>query len=194
MAQNPRVTRHDSHSTTDQVHGWSTKRISITALFCALSAIATLFMEFPILPGVSWLKYDPSGIVALVAGFSFGPTTGVVVSTMPYLVHLTSSGVYGVVMAMLATVSLVVPAALIYKRNTTLKGAVIGMVVGGIICIAACIAGNLVITPLFSPKMTLDDVIGLILPALLPFNVIKIVLNCVLTGLIYKPVSKAFGN
>ena len=42
--------------------------------------------------------------------------------------------------------------------------------------------------------MTLDDVIGLILPALLPFNVIKVVLNCVLTGLIYKPVSKAFGN
>jgi len=195
MAQNPRVTRHDSHSTTDQAHGWSTKRISITALFCALSAIATLFMEFPILPGVSWLKYDPSGIVALVAGFSFGPTTGVVVSTMPYLVHLaTSSGVYGVVMAMLATVSLVVPAALIYKRNTTLKGAVIGMVVGGIICIAACIAGNLIITPLFSPTLSLDDVIGLILPALLPFNVIKIILNCVLTGLIYKPISKAFGN
>ena len=195
MAQNPRVTRHDSHSTTDQAHGWSTKRISITALFCALSAIATLFMEFPILPGVSWLKYDPSGIVALVAGFSFGPTTGVVVSTMPYLVHLaTPSGAYGVLMAMLATVSLVVPAALIYKRNTTLKGAVIGMVVGGIICIAACIAGNLIITPLFSPTLSLDDVIGLILPALLPFNVIKIILNCVLTGLIYKPISKAFGN
>ena len=184
MAQNPRVTRHDSHSTTDQAHGWSTKRISITALFCALSAIATLFMEFPILPGVSWLKYDPSGIVALVAGFSFGPTTGLA----------TPSGAYGVLMAMLATLSLVVPASLVYRRDTTRRGAVVGMVVGGVICVAICIAGNLVITPLFSPKMTLDDVIGLILPALLPFNVIKIVLNCVLTGLIYKPVSKAFGN
>lgn len=195
MAQGPSVTRHDTHSTTNQAHGWSTKRISITALFCAVAAIATLFLEFPILPGLIWLKYDPSGIVALVAGFSFGPATGVVVSTVPYLVHLaTSSGVYGVVMAMLATVSLVVPAALIYKRNTTLKGAVIGMVVGGIICIAACIAGNLIITPLFSPTLSLDDVIGLILPALLPFNIIKIILNCVLTGLIYKPVSKAFGN
>ena len=94
---------------------------------------------------------------------------------------------------MLATLSLVVPASLVYRRNTTRRGAVIGMVVGGVICVAICIAGNLVITPLFSPKMTLD-VIGLILPALLPFNVIKIVLNCVLTGLIYKPISKAFGN
>lgn len=195
MAQNPRVIRHDSHSTTDQAHGWSTKRISITALFCALSAIATLFMEFPILPGVPWLKYDPSGIVALVAGFSFGPATGVVVSTMPYLVHLTTpSGAYGVLMAMLATLSLVVPASLVYRRDTTRRGAVISMVVGGVICVAICIAGNLVITPLFSPTMTLDKVIGLIVPALLPFNVIKIVLNCVLTGLIYKPISKAFGN
>jgi len=114
---------------------------------------------------------------------------------MPYLVHLaTPSGAYGVLMAMLATLSLVVPASLVYRRDTTRRGAVIGMVVGGVICVAICIAGNLVITPLFSPKMTLDDVIGLILPALLPFNVIKIVLNCVLTGLIYKPISKAFGN
>ena len=59
MAQGPSVTRHDTHSTTNQAHGWSTKRISITALFCAVAAIATLFLEFPILPGLIWLKYDP---------------------------------------------------------------------------------------------------------------------------------------
>lgn len=188
------LSRHDTHSTTDQGSGWSTKRIAVTALFCALAAIATLFLEFPIIPGVQWLQYDPSGIVALIAGFAFGPATGAVVSVLPYLVHLaTASGIYGTVMAILATLSLVLPASLVYRRNTTLKGAIAGMAVGAVVCLAACILGNLLITPFYA-GMPVDAVVALIVPALLPFNLAKIAINCVVTALIYKPVSKALGN
>ena len=191
MAQNS-TSRHDAHSTTAQGSGWSTKRIAITALFCAVAAIATLFLEFPLLPGAPWLKYDPSGIVALIAGFAFGPGTALVVSILPYLVHFaTSSGIYGVIMAVLATVALAVPASLIYQRNTTMRGAIIGMVVGAVVCLAACILGNILITPLFMPGTTVEAVIGMIVPILLPFNLIKVVINCVVTALVYKPLSKA---
>lgn len=183
--------RHDSHATTAQGNGWSTKRIAVTALFCAVAAIATLFIEFPILPGVTFLKYDPSAIVALVAGFAFGPGTGAVVSILPYLVHLaTQSGVYGTFMAIVATLSLVLPASLIYQRITSFKGAIIGMVVGAIVCLACCIAANIVVTPLYmgAPRET---VIAMIVPVLLPFNALKIAINCVVTALVYKPLSKA---
>ena len=182
--------RHDTHATTAS-GGWSTKRIATTALFCAVAAIATLFIEFPILPGVTFLKYDPSAIVALVAGFAFGPSTGALVSILPYLVHLaTQSGVYGAFMAIIATLSLVLPASLIYQRMTSFKGAIIGMLVGGIICLAVVIGANIVVTPLYmgAPR---EAVIAMIVPTLLPFNVIKIVLNCVITALVYKPLSKA---
>jgi riboflavin transporter FmnP len=182
--------RHDTHATT-ATGGWSTKRIAATALFCAVAAIATLFLEFPILPGVTFLKYDPSAIVALVAGFAFGPSTGVLVSVLPYLVHLaTQSGVYGALMAIIATLSLVLPASLVYQRNTSFKGAITGMVVGGVVCLAVVIAANIVITPLYmgAPRET---VIGMIVPALLPFNLLKVVINCVVTALVYKPLSKA---
>jgi len=193
MAQST-VARHDSHSTTDQANGWSTKRIAVTALFCALAAIATLFLEFPILPGVTWLKYDPSGIIALIAGFAFGPATGAVVSIIPYCVHFaTASGVYGVIMAVLATFTLVMPAALVYKRDTTFKGAIIGMVVGAVVCLAACIVGNIIVTPFYTGMPT-EAVVALIVPALLPFNLIKIAINCVVCALIYKPVIRALGN
>ncbi len=182
--------RHDTHATT-ATGGWSTKRIATTALFCAVAAIATLFLEFPILPGVTFLKYDPSAIVALVAGFAFGPSTGVLVSVLPYLVHLaTQSGVYGALMAIIATLSLVLPASLVYQRNTSFKGAITGMVVGGVVCLAVVLAANIVITPLYmgAPRET---VIGMIVPALLPFNLLKVVINCVVTALVYKPLSKA---
>ena len=185
--------RHDAHSTTE--HGnWSTKRIAITALFCAVAAVATLFLEFPILPGVTFLKYDPSAIVALIAGFAFGPATGLAVSTISYLPHIaTQSGLYGMVMAMIATVSLVLPASLVYRRNTTFKGALVGMGVGAIVCLICTILANIIITPIYMGAPT-QAVIDMIVPTLLPFNVAKIAINCVVTSLVYKPITKALGN
>ena len=182
--------RHDTHSTTAS-SGWSTKRIAVTALFCAVAAICTLFIEFPILPGVTFLKYDPSAIAALIAGFAYGPATGIVVSVLPYLVHLaTESGIYGTIMAIIATLTLVLPASLIYQRNTTMRGAITGLVVGGVVCLACCILANIVITPIYmgAPR---DAVIAMIVPTLLPFNVLKIALNCIITAFVYKPISKA---
>lgn len=187
-------TRHDAHSTTAQGASWSTKRIAITALFCAVAAICTLFLEFPILPGVTFLKYDPSAIIALVAGFAFGPATGAIVSTVSYLPHIaTQSGIYGMVMAIIATLSLVLPASLVYKRNTTFQGALIGMGVGAIVCVACCIGANVIITPIYMGAPT-QTVIDMIVPALLPFNAAKIAINCIVTALVYKPITKAIGN
>ena len=191
---NSSTQRHDAHSTSAQGSGWSTKRIAITALFCAASAICTLFIEFPIIPGVPFLKYDPSAIVALIAGFAFGPATGVVVSTVSYLPHIaTSSGIYGMIMAIIATLSLVLPASLVYRRNTTFKGALIGMAVGSVVCLACCIGANLIVTPIYMGTPT-EKVVEMIVPALLPFNLAKIAINCVVTALVYKPVTKALGN
>ena len=185
--------RHDTHSTTVS-GGWTTKRIAVTALFCALAAICTLFIEFPLLPGVTFLKYDPSAVIALIAGFTFGPATGVIVAIVPYLVHLaTESGIYGAFMAIVATLSLVLPASLVYKRDTTLRGAIIGMVVGAIVCLVCVILANIIVTPLYMHAER-AQVIGMIVPVLLPFNVIKIVINCVVTALVYKPVSKALSS
>lgn len=186
--------RHDTHSTTEQGSGWSTKRIAVTALFCAVAAICTLFVEFPIIPGIDWLKYDPSGIVALVAGFAFGPATGAVVSIISYLPHLaTASGFWGMLMAMVATLSLVLPASLVYQHDTTRRGAIVGLVVGAVVCLACTILANVVVTPVYA-HMSTADVVALIVPVLLPFNALKVAINCVVTALVYKPVTKALGN
>ena len=194
MAQNSSVTRHDSHSTTGQGSAWSTKRIAVTAIFCALAAICTLFLEFPILPAVPWLMYDPSGIICLVAGFAFGPATGAVVSVISYLPHIaTASGFWGMVMAIVATLSMVLPASIVYKRDTTMRGAIVGLVLGAVTSVVCCILANLVVTPLYA-HMTVSEVAALIVPALLPFNVLKVAINAVVTALIYKPVTKALGN
>ena len=191
MAQNsPSANRHDTHSTTAQGGAWTTKRIATLAVMCAVGLV-TSFIEIPIFPPAPWLTFDPSGIVALVAGFAFGPATGVLVALLTWLVHLLFAfNPYGVLMALLALITLVAPAAAIYRRSLTMRGAVTGMLVGAAISLVACILGNLVVTPLYTP-VAVADVVAMILPILVPFNLLKLAIECVVTSLIYKPISKA---
>ena len=166
----------------------------MTALLCAAAAICTLFVEFPIVPGISWLKYDPSGIVALIAGLVFGPATGAVVSVISYLPHIaTASGFWGMLMAMVATFSLVVPAALVYRRNGSRRGLILSLVVGAVVSVAASVVMNLVITPIYA-HVSVSDVMALVVPALLPFNIAKVAINCIVCALVLKPVSRAIGK
>ena len=182
------MTRPDNaHSTGVADSGrWSTKRIAMYALFVALS-MAVSFVEFPIVPGVEWLKYDPSGIVSLVAGFAYGPAAAVIVSVLGFLPHLFTNP-WGTLMAVLVALALSVPAALIYRRNKTRKGAVIGIIVGAIAALAVAIVGNIIVTPFYA-HMTTAQVVALIVPALLPFNALKFTIHGVITFLIYKPIS-----
>ncbi|HBO61237.1 MAG TPA: ECF transporter S component [Olsenella sp.] len=179
---------HDTHSTT--VGGaWSTRRIAVTALFCALAFVLT-FVEIPIFPPAPWLMYDPSGIVAFVAALAFGPSTGAVVAVLPWVLKtLFSFNPYGHVMAILAGLTLVLPAALIARRVSGPRGLALGMLVGAAASVVACVLGNIVITPLYTAVST-ADVIAMIVPILLPFNLIKVVINCVVTALVQKPVSQ----
>ena len=182
------MTRPDNaHSTGVADSGrWSTKRIAMYALFVALS-MAVSFVDFPIMPGVEWLKYDPSGIVSLVAGFAYGPAAAAIVSVLGFLPHLFTNP-WGTLMAVLVALALSVPAALIYRRNKTRKGAVIGIIVGAIAALAVAIVGNLIVTPFYA-HMTTAQVVALIVPALLPFNALKFTIHGVVTFLIYKPIS-----
>lgn len=183
---------HDAHSTTAGA-GWSTRRIAVTSLLCALAFILT-FVEVPIFPPAPWLKYDPSGIVALVAAFAFGPSTGTAVVVLPWVLKtLFSFDVYGHLMAIVANVALVVPAALVARRVDGARGLAVGMALGAVVSLAACVAGNILVTPLYTTVST-EQVIGMILPVLLPFNLIKIVLNCVVGALVSKPVARALAS
>lgn len=182
-----------SHATGSQEGAWSTRRIATTALFCALSFVLT-FVEFPIFPPAPWLMYDPSGIVAFVAALAFGPSTGTVVVVLPWVLKtLFSFNPWGHLMAIVAGVTLIVPAALVARRVSGGRGLALGMALGAVCALAACVVGNIVVTPLYTAVST-DQVLAMIVPILLPFNALKIVLNCVVTALVIRPVSQVVSS
>ena len=176
-----------SHATGVADSGrWSTRRIAVYALFVALS-MAVSFIEFPLIPGVPWLKYDPSGIVCLVAGFAYGPAAAVLVSVLGFVPHVFADP-WGSLMAIAVALAMSVPAALVYRRLRTRRGALIGIIAGAVVAVAVAIIGNLLVTPIYA-DMTVEQVAAMIVPALLPFNLAKLAVHGVVTFLIYKPIT-----
>lgn len=176
-----------SHATGVADSGrWSTRRIAVYALFVALS-MAVSFIEFPLIPGVPWLKYDPSGIVSLVAGFAYGPAAAAIVSVLGFVPHMFADP-WGSLMAIAVALAMSVPAALVYRRMRTRRGALAGIIVGAVVALVVAIIGNLLVTPIYA-HMTVEQVAAMIVPALLPFNLAKLAVHGVVTFLIYKPIS-----
>ncbi|NMA53695.1 MAG: ECF transporter S component [Bifidobacterium sp.] len=183
----PSASSASTHATGVADSGrWSTRRIAVYALFVALS-MAVSFIEFPLIPGVPWLKYDPSGIVCLVAGFAYGPAAAVLVSVLGFVPHVFADP-WGSLMAIAVALAMSVPAALVYRRLRTRRGALIGIIAGAVVAVAVAIIGNLLVTPIYA-DMTVEQVAAMIVPALLPFNLAKLAVHGVVTFLIYKPIS-----
>lgn len=155
------------------------------ALFVAL-AMAVSFIEIPLMPAAPWLKYDPSGIVCILAAFAFGPSGAAIVSVLGFVPHLFVNPL-GALMAILVALGASLPVAFIFRKHPTRASAVTGILVGAAVALAAAIIGNLFITPLYA-HMTMQQVAMLIVPVLLPFNLIKFAINGIVSFLCYKPI------
>ena len=165
---------------------WSTKQMVTMALMCAIGVILS-FVEFPLLPGVTWLKFDASNMPAMVVGFGFGP--GVAVGIVIAIIHgLLMADFTGALMNILTVTCFVLPAAIMYSKKRTYPIAIAGLVLSIIAATIGAIVGNLIVTPMWL-GVPLDAVIAMIIPILIPFNLVKGLINAVLTLIIYKSIS-----
>ena len=163
----------------------------VGCVVATIGAVAALlsFVQIPILPAAPFLTYDPSLMPAMVCGFAFGPGAGFAVGAVAAIIHSLMLGEWvGGLMNICATLFFVVPAAAIYARKHTFAGAIIGLLVGCVVATIGAVAANLTIGVWFWYGSA-DVIMPLILPAVLPFNLIKTVLNSALTLLVYKAIS-----
>ena len=183
----PGTNAQDTYEFTN-TNKWDTRQLVTMALMCAIGVLLS-FVEFPLLPGVTWLKYDASAMPAMVCGFAFGPAAGLAVGVVGAVIHgILMADFSGAVMNILVVAGFILPAALVYRRSRTFKSGVVGLVLSAITATVMAILGNLVITPMWL-GVPLDAVVAMILPILTPFNLIKAGINAVLTLIVYKSIS-----
>lgn len=184
----PDMANSTSNHSTESANGkWDTKRVAVSAMFVAL-AIATSFIEIAIFPAAPFLKFDPSGIFVLLAALLYGMGTGCVVATLPWVFRLFTNPA-GALMSFMMGITGVIVACLIYKRKSDTAGLVIALVCATIASVLmACIA-NLVVTPLYT-GVDVATVAAMIVPIIIPFNIMKFTIDAVVAGLVFVPLKK----
>ena len=177
----------NAHSTGDGNGSWDTRRVALTALFVA-AVIATSYISIPIFPAAPFLKYDPSGIICLLAGLLYGARTGCIVATLPWIIRAFTNPA-GALMSFVIGICGVLTACLIYKKVKNRTGLILSLSLAGIVSVIAAIVMNLIVTPAFS-GVSVESVLAMIVPILLPFNILKFALNSAVAGIAFLPLSK----
>lgn len=167
-----------------------TKKLTMVAMLCAVTYGVMAVGRIPI---VLFLKYDPKDVIIVIAGFLFGPLTSFVISTIvSFLEMFTASetGIIGCIMNIISSCSFACTAAFIYKKKHHLYGAFTGLLAGCLLMAIVMLMWNYLITPIYMgfPR---EEIAKMLLPAFLPFNMLKGGLNTAITLLIYKPIVTA---
>jgi len=169
----------------------NTAKLAKMAMLVAISIVLVMIIHFPIFPMVAFLEYDPADIPILIGTFAFGPAAGVlltvVTSVLQGITVSAGSGLYGIIMHIIATTTLTLVAGTIYRRHKTKKTAIIGLVAGTLAMVVMMFFANLVVTPLFMgvPRSVVIE----LMPFILAFNAVKAGINSIVTFVLYKRIS-----
>lgn len=180
----------------------STKTITYTALFAALSSVL-MFFSFPIPFIPPFLKIDLSGVPILLAAFMFGPVPALAATAVKDLINAlfsTTAGV-GELADFLILGSFAVTAGLIYRGRHTRSGALLGCGCAAAVMVVVGMASNrFLLIPFYEKLMPIDAILKMcaevnplignlntyILFGAGPFNLIKSVILSLVTFLLYK--------
>lgn len=169
-----------------------TRNLSKLGILAAISVVLVALIHFPLFAAAPYLEYDPADIPFIMATFAMGPAAGfllvVVASTIQGLTVSAASGGYGILMHIIAAGTYVLVAGNIYKHSKTKKMAAVALIAGTLAMTAIMIPANLIITPIFL-GVDVAMVKQLLIPAIIPFNLLKAGINSVITFMLYKRVS-----
>lgn len=167
-----------------------TKKLTTIGMLCAIAYVVAAVGRIPL---VLFLKYDPKDIIIAISGLIFGPLTSFLIALIVSLVEMVTiseNGIIGCLMNIISSCSFACTAAFIYKRKHKLSGALLGLFCGWGCQVAVMTLWNYLIAPIYMgyPR---EAIVELLIPAFIPFNLIKGGMNAAITMLLYKPVVTA---
>ena len=171
----------------------NTKHLVTLAMLAAVSVLLMYLVRFPIFPAAPFLEYDMADVPILIGTFLLGPISGliltVVVSIIQAMTVSAGSGWIGAIMHICATGGFVIAAGLLYQKFKTRKGAAAALIAGSLVMTLLMIPLNLIFTVRFlgAPR---EVVVAMLIPTIIPFNLIKAFANSIITFAVYKSVAR----
>ncbi len=170
------------------------------------AAVVLQYLEIPIPFIPSFIKLDFSDLPELIGAFAYGPVAGIIIALVKNIIHLavSQSGYIGELSNFILGAVFAGCAGLVYKYNKTMKGALVGGIVGALAMAALSFPSNLfIVYPFyynFMPKEAVLQAYQTIVPSMksieqsllvfnVPFTLIKGLFCVIISMLIYKPLS-----
>ena len=166
------------------------RRITLTAVFAALAFSAIFLFRFNV---GTFLTFDLKDSIITLSGLLLGAPTAFSVSLLVAMLEFAvdnDTGWYGLVMNFASSAVFSVVCATVYRYRKKLSGAILGLILAVLSMVLTMLMLNLLVTPLYTgfPRA---QVVGMIPTLLLPFNVIKGLVNAALVLVLYKPIRRA---
>ena len=176
-----------------------TGKIQIVALaqlgmLAAVAVVLVMLIHFPIIPAVSFIEYDMADVPVLIGALLYGPLPGLCILLVVSLIQafaLGGNGWVGLVMHFVASGAMVVIASCLYRSKPGLPRLVVGLALGALAMTVIMIPMNLIFTVHFF-GVPHDVVVSLLVPGIIPMNLIKAAANCILAGLVFKALQPFF--
>ncbi len=153
--------------------------LPLVAILAAMSLLLELYVHFPVLPAASFLLYSPGDVPIILAAILVNPLAGVAcafVNATLFVLLTGQGGPWGALMHFISSGGMALVIGLL-RRKTGKTWPV--MCAGVATRVALMVPLNMLITPIYM-GVPLHVVTGMIVPVIIPFNIIHGGLNTVL--------------
>lgn len=152
----------------------------LTGVLACMALLLEVYVYFPVLPAASFLLYSPGDLPIIVAAVVVGPFAGVsaaFVDATLFAMLTGQGGPWGVFMHFVASGGMALVIGWAWRKSRKLH---LSMLAGILTRVALMVPLNLLVTPIYTgaPRSV---VMGMIVPAIIPFNLIHAGLNTVLS-------------
>lgn len=174
-------------------------KMVIVAMLAAISFVL-IFIDFPILPGFSFLKIDFADVPVLIGTVLFGPVWGMATAGLAGLLDIivrdsNPAGALGAVANWMAAVAYVLPIYSFLKRaedqphHQAVMALVKGVLLGtALMTVVMSVANLFVLLPLYMKLASFQiniSTLNMVLYGVLPFNLLKEIIVGAVIGLLY---------
>ena len=162
-------------------------RLCQASCLAAVALVLVYFIHFPLIPAAPFLEYDMADVPVLLVTVLFGPLWGLSVLTAVSAVQafmLGGNGWVGAVMHIVSSGVLVLIVGMFSRRSVRPARLAVGLLLGTLAMATVMVPMNLTLTVYFlgTPRAA---VIQMLLPAIVPFNLLKAGINSALTAAVY---------
>lgn len=188
----------------------TTKFIARTAIFAAISIVLYIVpgLKFPLPIFPSFLEIHLDEIPLLICGFAYGPLSAFLAIVLKTIVKLpmTTTLCVGEIADLIYSTAFIIPAALIYKKHRSFKGALVSTGIGTLLQLVVSsflttfVMLNFYVAVMNLPKDAILNMVrsvGINIDSLewpflyavaLPFNALKDAIVVAITLLLYKRI------